>query len=172
MQLLLPCRCLNDILTCCVCPLLKVILELQFSLWIVYRVFELGVVPSCGLSLSRFVDSQLVSVYRGEGDVVKDIFIWFDASRSQSLRSLQLGFDLLDFIKGVVGDNKVVCPVPYSLWSNMGFPIPFRLLLCAGFPRVDEGQVVSCERTDQSCSAPGVGVRLAQIPRGRLNRLP
>ena len=37
----LPCRSLNEVLTFCVCPLLEVTLELQFSFWTVHRVFEL-----------------------------------------------------------------------------------------------------------------------------------
>ena len=41
----------------------------------------------------------------------------------------------------------------------MGFPIPLRLLLCAGFPRVDEGQVVSCARTHQSLTIDIVALR-------------
>ena len=91
--------------------------------------------------------------------MVKDFSAWLDTSRSQSLRSLQLGFDLLDLAIGVVRDSEVVYPVPCSLWSDIGFSIPFRLPLCAGFPRPDECQIVSCARTDQSLTIDIVALR-------------
>ena len=163
-----PARSLNDVLAFCVCLLLEVMLELHVDFWIIHHVFQSGVVPSRGFTLSRFVDSQLVSVCHEE-DVVKDLFTWFDPSSSQSSRSAQLGFDLLDFVKRVLGNSEVVYPVPCSLWSNMRFAVPFRLLLRAGLPRVHEGDIVSCARAGQSLTVDVVALRR---PRGRSRRLP
>ena len=108
----------------------------------------------------------------GEEDVVKDLFTWFDATRCQSFRIPQLGFDLLDIRQRRGQRQRSGLPCAVFLVVQHALPVPFRLLLRAGFPGVHEGQVVFCARADQSLTIDVVALRRVrlvpfQIPRGR-----
>ena len=92
----------------------KVTLELQLCLGVDHRMFQSGVLPSCGFTgaLTCLLPT-CICVPCGEEDEVEDVATWLESSTSQPSRSRGTGRSLPRLLQ------KRVC---------------IRRLLCAGFP--------------------------------------